>query len=620
MQLEKNKMVFGLNIQTIIVVLLFCLFGVQSVWHAIDKSATYDEQSHLAISYLVNTTSEQDFGAGHPILIYRLQSIPLLFLGLHLPQMELPVTPPAESIVGWIPRRLHNFGAYFVNKNNVSTGKILFCGRVVNIILAIFIGVIVYFWSCRLFGLKAGFLSVLLFSLCPNLIAHSSLATTDIGGICFALLFLYMLCLFLSNPNIQRTILTGLFLGLALASKMSNIVFIPLLVFFCFLNIYIFRENIFSSIKKIVIIFMVAWFVLCGVYIFKNVFIFHFIHLEDIQYLNLSSLFETIYAYLPIPHQYLKEFISLLVHNKRGHDAFLLGQHSTSGWWYYFPIAFFIKTPIITILLCFIGLAQCVHFIQLNKKSLFQLSFISQFLFQIPMDIFVLVFSVSFFLLSAILSHMNIGIRHILIIYPLIYILLGSLVYLNWIQKWFKQFLFVIFILLASEVGAVAPHYLAFFNQTIGGPFNGAKYLSDSNIDWGQDLKSLARYLKKEGQPEVVLSYFGTAMPQSYGIEHQDLNTVWSLHLNSIEPKKEYFAVSVTNLHGNYFAPRYDLLKWLENKEPIAKVGYSIYVYDITNDLESQKNLLEVYRLLGEEKKFYRQIERIQALIKKLQI
>ena len=158
---------------------------------------------------------------------------------------------------------------------------------------------------------------------------------------------------------------------------------------------------------------------------------------------------------------------------------------------------------------------------------------------------------------------------------------------------------------------------IAFFSRISGGPERGIQFLSDSNLDWGQGLKELAAFCKKEGNPELLLSYFGTAVPAYYGMIYEPLPTVWSFpksqHLNSVVPEKEWLAVSATNLQGTYFG-KHDLYRWLLQKEPIAKIGYSIYVYDVTHDLESAQKILEIYELAGMEAAWRKQSERVRRM------
>jgi hypothetical protein len=134
---------------------------------------------------------------------------------------------------------------------------------------------------------------------------------------------------------------------------------------------------------------------------------------------------------------------------------------------------------------------------------------------------------------------------------------------------------------------------------------------------WGQDLKGLANFLQAIGNPEIQLSYFGTGVPQYYGIRYQALPTVWAYPksdwVNSPKPARELLAVSVTNLQGTYFA-RHDLFAWLSEKTPIKRIGYSIYVYDITSDLESRQRLLEIYRSADDTEKAIREENMIRRL------
>ncbi len=129
---------------------------------------------------------------------------------------------------------------------------------------------------------------------------------------------------------------------------------------------------------------------------------------------------------------------------------------------------------------------------------------------------------------------------------------------------------------------AIFPHYLAYFNELAGGPRNGYKYLGDSNLDWGQDLKGLKHYMDEHGIKRVWLSYFGSASPDYYGIGY---NYLPSHALHPPKPEVEptpYFAISVTNLQGIYLplegvSP--DFFSGFRQLEPIARIGYSIFLY-----------------------------------------
>jgi hypothetical protein len=150
----------------------------------------------------------------------------------------------------------------------------------------------------------------------------------------------------------------------------------------------------------------------------------------------------------------------------------------------------------------------------------------------------------------------------------------------------------------------VAPHQLAYFNEWVGGPEEGYRYLSDSNLDWGQDLKGLKAYMEKENLPMIYFSYFGTAPPAYYGIHYQYVPGTWPLEwppptdrVPDTAPRK-ILAISVYNLQdvSNAHAP---LFRWLWQRQPIAKIGYSIFVYDLTADAEGLARLEETYAQAG---------------------
>ena len=149
----------------------------------------------------------------------------------------------------------------------------------------------------------------------------------------------------------------------------------------------------------------------------------------------------------------------------------------------------------------------------------------------------------------------------------------------------------------------IFPHYLAYFNGLVGGPGEGYRYLSDSNLDWGQDLEGLKRYMDKEGLPMVYLSYFGNPPPSAYGIRYQFVPARG--HLAPPPPDvmpddmtREVLAISVLSLQAVHFQDK-NLYRWLYRRRPVAKIGYSIFLYDLTGDAEAHLRLAQVYLKVG---------------------
>lgn len=148
---------------------------------------------------------------------------------------------------------------------------------------------------------------------------------------------------------------------------------------------------------------------------------------------------------------------------------------------------------------------------------------------------------------------------------------------------------------------AVFPHHISYFNEMVGGPANGYKYLVDSNLDWGQDLIRLKQFLAREGEHSVILSYFGSADPHYYGILYQYLPGYGLNHQQEYSigfRRKEFIAVSATNFQSVFFN-MHDTFDWLKERTPYARIGYSIFVWEISRDTEAHRHLARLYREFG---------------------
>jgi hypothetical protein len=247
----------------------------------------------------------------------------------------------------------------------------------------------------------------------------------------------------------------------------------------------------------------------------------------------------------------------VLVHNKQGHPAFLMGEHSMGGWLQYFPVAFLIKTPVPLLLLI------ALTFLLYRKVN-------PKFTEALPRDIFLLL-PVAIVLGSAVMSRLNIGIRHILPIYPFLFVFVSQIVLINWRTTVKYGAITALAVWYIVTTVAIAPDYVAYFNELIGGPRRGHHYLLDSNIDVGQDLKSLAAYLHSHNIDKIKISYFGNDSCDYRGIRCEEL---------SCSPQAGLLAVSVNNLVGLTPAQA-RCFTWLGGFTPIKEIGHSIFVYDI---------------------------------------
>ena len=245
--------------------------------------------------------------------------------------------------------------------------------------------------------------------------------------------------------------------------------------------------------------------------------------------------------------------------------AYLAGTINSTGWWYYFPAAFAIKTPITVLLLLLGGLAITT---KLWRKFLDTPVFI--------------VLPAGLYLGIAMTQRLNIGVRHILPLYPLA-LLLGA-VTLAWLLRREPRHrtlgLAAVIAMTVIEFSQIYPDPLAFFNALVGGPAHGDEYLVDSNLDWGQDLKGLKKWMDQHHVELMNLCYFGTADPAYYGIEGPLLPGSGLMNPAQRPQLPGYVAISATNLRGVYFPEQLrQLYAPFLTQTPVAKIGRSIFIY-----------------------------------------
>jgi hypothetical protein len=259
--------------------------------------------------------------------------------------------------------------------------------------------------------------------------------------------------------------------------------------------------------------------------------------------------------------------------------SYLLGETSATGWWYYFPLALLFKTPVGTILVLFVsfvlGLKGLARQNGRGFASLWTVACIA-----LP---------VAIHLGYAMGSNLNIGLRHVLPVYPFMYLAAGAIV-AKTLARATRRVVILAGLLglsIAIETLAAFPNYIAFFNTPASrASHQGLDLLADSNLDWGQDLPLLAEWQRQHPAtrlafgPEMHLgapsgSYFGTVDPKYYGIKADPL------YLD--RPNAEgmggthVLAISATYVQGVYGGP----FAGLRDQTPLAVLGGSIYLYNL---------------------------------------
>ena len=455
---------------------------------------------------------------------------------------------------------------------------------------------VVWCWSNNLWGKQAALFSLTLYSLLPPILGHSGLATTDIAAAATLCLALYALAHWVDNPTWFATGFLGFAVGMAIATKLSAVLFLLGSAAALSIIYLIHRRksvrvlSVWKTAGKVLVSFVVAYIVIWAGYLFSvsplqasrphGVVDRMFSHSPRIQR-SLDGLLET-----PLPAGQLPETIRVLAaHNKGGHSAFFLGEWRRHGWWYFFPVMLFVKTPVPFLLLGFIGTVLLTF--SIGKGHDWRNS--------LPVVFALMILSL------ALSGKITVGLRHIFGVYILLAIVSGYVASELWnaLRQRVLSRVIVVGILSWLAVCSILshPNYLAYFNFFASG--HPERIEVDSDLDWGQDLAGLSRWLHAHNVQNVALSYFGTA-----DLSHADLPDFHQLI--PYEKTNGWIAISAYNralptpflvkpsprIAPYYYIPwNFDSHRqttgpfaWLMAYEPIAKVGSSIFVYYIPSD------------------------------------
>ncbi len=537
------------------------------------KSATFDEGAHLPAGYTYLAFRDHRLNPEQPPLVKLLAAVPLR-----------PLDPVFKTDdLAWTEARQWELGRRFLYRWN-DADRLLFRGRLVVVALGAALSLSVFAWARRHFGLPPAALAFFLSVLSPDVLAHGQLVTTDLALALFLFLAVVYFELATERSSPGRVLLAGAAAGAALATKFSALLLGPILgglAAAVVLSAEPMRDRRGSPVEGrraralhvlvlLGVIGLVALLVLWASYGF------------DGRFSPDPAVDAKVRAALPtttsgaargvgrsglLPEPYVRGLVFVLEHSQ-ARSTFLNGRLSPKGFPYYFLVTFGLKTPLP--LLVLLVLAGVVAFRAPTRTLAF---------LWLPVFIYGAV---------AITSRLQIGHRHLLPLYPFLFVAAGRATSLLALRPSVR-----------AKVGALAlgalsawyalgtlrlhPHYLAYFNELAGGPANGWRYLVDSNLDWGQDLPGLKAWMDAHGVSRIKLSYFGSADPAYYGIDAELLPGYMSPHPTRVTREVspgDVVAVSATNLQGVYLDPAdRPLMERFRAQKPLARIGYSIFIY-----------------------------------------
>jgi hypothetical protein len=529
---QQQKRLLSLAI-SITCLLLFFILALQI---ATTKSPTADEGMHLLRGRVLWQTGELYFQGNHlPLSHWLIGS--LLFTETSLPDVTSLPSWPLRSPIELVQEFLWQSGA--------DVSRAIFLGRLPIIFVGLLLGATLSWWSKQRTGLLGQAIVMVLFAFSPNLLALSSLATTDavtVTMIVFALLAAWH---FFQKPGGWRWLLAALALGLALSTKLSSTIILPSTFILAYIN---HRDDPWWKPAALWLSLLpVAGLVVWGVYGFE---------VAQVSGIPIK---------LPAA-SYVNSVLSITNRFNVGKSAYLLGERSTEGWWHYFVVAYLVKTPSITLILLLFAVIIIIW--QRRWRQTAYLWFPALALF-----------------IAASYSRFNIGYRHILAIVPLTWLLIAESSKFWRDKSRIRLLVFAGLILYAILALRQQPDQLAYFNEFVGGSDQGQRYLGDSNIDWGQDLHLLADYAGDLDDRPLFISYFGASDPGYYGLDQQPLfDTEGSpTGFAPANPKPGHYAISVNHIQGAT-ASEPDLFDYFDHLTPIDNLGYSILIYNVPAD------------------------------------
>lgn len=467
-----------------------------------------------------------------------------------------------------------------------------------------------------MFGPAAAFVALTLLTFDPNFLAHGAFVTTDVGLSCFMFLSVYMFYRFVKSPSVLRLLATGASVGLVLAVKHTGLLVLPILFLLalCEIILYIFATDHKNVRRYVLQIFgSVALITLIGAAVLWSFYGFRYAARPNGAEMNpplagyVTGLkpyeawpISTMAAWHILPESYLYGLTDVKL-TANFYTSYLLGKVYSHGVWFYFPVVFLIKSTVGVLALLLLTLAV-IAMRQLKH----------------PREILFLLIPTIFYLLVAIAVGMNIGVRHILVVYVFLYAVIGGAV-MALVQK-NRKWIYVVAILLLLHTASSAsafPNYIPYSNEFWGGPSQTYKYLTDSNSDWGQQLKTIKQYLDAHGVKDCWFEYFaaGVAEPSYYGIPCKPLPTATTLWLN--EPTDVPVTVegpvliSAGNLSGFEFGPgSLDPYGQFRVLKPTAVIDHSVFVFEGKFDLP----LAAAYSKVQRAKNFAQEKQLDQAL------
>jgi len=485
------------------------------------KALFIDDSMHIPAGYSYLLTDDYRLNQEHPPFIKLLSAV-----GLWRIHPGFPFDSPGwqqAATPGDPDDGMERIEEAFFALNADQFERISFWGRAPVLVIPVTLLVAVWWFGRQLFGSLAGLTAALLLVTEPNILGNSIVVQNDLAAALALLLFVLALRSYLANAGWSTTLMLGGALGFALVTKYSLVILLPVSLLSFTLNTFLRavrkQSSVLSTAASGLLVLVVAYFILLAAYAFhpdridadESGVICNWFYLSG----HFAELSQQFMMWLPpLLPKYFVYGINMVVEDSReGRPAFLMGEVSNKGWWYYFPVAFVFKTTTPFLISSLVGISWATFQALKERRK----------------DLLYVVLPPLLYLALSMTSHLNIGVRHILPVFPFLAIAGGgafaAMVDVKGRQARGLATACVAIALFSSCVIAVLvfPNYLTYFSPLAGGTTKGWQMLSDSNVETGQEVKTLTKYLKSRGERRVAGVMIGGEFLRFYGIEAVDL-------------------------------------------------------------------------------------------------
>lgn len=555
-------------------------------YNAYVHSPTLNEPAHLVAGLSHWKFGRYELYRVNPPLVRMVAALPVMAVGYEEDWSDFHDGPGSRPVF--------TMGENFVAANGERSFFLFMIARWACIPFSWLAAIVCYMWARDLFGPTAGVLAAGLWCFEPTILAHASLLTPDAHASALALAAGYVHWRWIQNPTWGACFLSGTTLALAQLTKSTHLILYPL-----FLLLWVcFRPRGRRGAWRIELVMLLAT-------LFTSVGLLNFGYRFEgtctplCEYRFVSNLLggdDEVRAETPLLATWIEELplclprdyvLGLDVQQRDFEDygglSFLRGEWGERGWWYYYAYSALVKTPIG--ILGLVALVVCGAMARVTA----------------PNGRFVLLIALAYFGLVSSKTGFSEHYRYVIPALPFLFVWIGQVVPLAMAEgrtskkPWYLLrgrmpilvYLFALTVVMSSLFSY--PHGISYFNELVGGPAGGPRHLLGSNVDWGQDLRYLSRYMDREldSSDRLYLAYHGPVSPADLGMRN---TKQWPDEFYAIA-EEQYYAVSVNILYGNGWAARggdappavidEDILRAFRGRRPHRRIGYSILVFHL---------------------------------------